>query len=414
MNPQLPVNPSANSLSSSPQAGLLSTTVIEPAARVCQNCQTPMHGPFCYQCGQHERSSLRHAGLLLRDILHDVFNLDSRAIRTLKPLLLKPGYLTLEYFAGRRQRYVPPLRLYVIASLVFFLIAGLLFSLGDGLQFDGDEQAAKEALDEPEVQQALQDPQAAAALGNAAPALREEIAKRRIAATEPGVAPANKLSDDATTVAEPVLPAADSATPKRVAADAANTDASKQDGDGEMGVQLPREMTFLPAFANQWLSELSDEVREKSKRIRNDPKRLAEAVMSVLPQSMFILLPLFALLLKLFYPFANRLYMEHLIVALHSHCFLFILFTLLIVGNHVLGESYGLTTRLPWLESLLGTVSGMLLGIGVPLYLYLMQKRVYGQSHWLTFSKFMLIGVMYLTLLSLVIAVDIVVGILQL
>ena len=410
MSQQLPTAPASNALSVSTQPGLLSTTVIEPAARVCQNCQTPMHGPFCYQCGQHERSSLRHAGLLLRDILHDVFNLDSRAIRTLKPLLLKPGYLTLEYFAGRRQRYVPPLRLYVIASLVFFLIAGLLFSIGDGLQFDDDEQAAKEILDEPEVQQALQDPQLAAAMEKAAPALREEMARRGM---RPGES-APVLVPSAPPPVPDVTP--DTAEPKPALTDKTAADRAKpdDDSDGEMGVQLPREMSFLPAFANQWLSELSDEVREKSKRIRNDPKRLAEAVMSVLPQSMFILLPLFALLLKLFYPFANRLYMEHLIVALHSHCFLFILFTLMIVGNHVLGESYGLTTRLPWLESLLGTVSGMLLGIGVPLYLYLMQKRVYGQSHWLTFGKFILIGMMYLTLLSLVIAVDIVVGILQL
>lgn len=391
MNPQLPVNPSANSLSTSPQAGLLSTTVIEPAARVCQNCQTPMHGPFCYQCGQHERSSLRHAGLLLRDILHDVFNLDSRAIRTLKPLLLKPGYLTLEYFAGRRQRYVPPLRLYVIASLVFFLIAGLLFSLGDGLQFDSDTQAADELLNDPEVQQALQDPKVVAAIQEAAPAAREAMARKGL--VNPGA---------------PRIPT----PPTPSAADKVSTLPARVEPRIEVTAFEP--LPFLPEFANTWLESLNHDVQVKAEQIKNNPQKLLEAVLSVLPQSMFILLPLFALLLKLFYPFANRLYMEHLIVALHSHCFLFILFTLLIVSNHLLGESYGLTARLPWLESLLGTVSGMLLGIGVPLYLYLMQKRVYGQSHWLTFSKFMLIGVMYLTLLSLVIAVDIVVGILQL
>ncbi|MFZ5842210.1 MAG: DUF3667 domain-containing protein [Pseudomonadota bacterium] len=372
--------------------GLVSTTVIEPAARLCQNCQTPMQGPFCYQCGQHEKTSLRHAGLLLRDILHDVFNLDSRAVRTLKPLLFRPGFLTQEYFAGRRQRYVPPLRLYVIASLVFFLIAGLMFSLGKGIEFDNDQKAAEELLNEPEVQQALKDPQVAAALQQSAPAMREAMAERGLvnrAAPSVPAAPVAEGSDQQ--AALPTGPA-----------------------DPQVEISIFEEVPFLPAFANQWIKELNSEVSQKAKRIQDDPKKLAEAVLSVLPQSMFILLPLFALLLKLFYPFANRLYMEHLIVALHSHCFLFILFTLLIVANEMVGQSQFFSAQLAWLDELMGAVTGVLLAFGVPLYLYLMQKRVYGQSHLLTFSKFMVIGVLYLTLLSVVIAVDIVVGILQL
>lgn len=389
---QLPLERHEQALTSKLTAGVISTTVIEPAARLCHNCQTPMQGPFCYQCGQHEKNSLRHAGLLLRDILHDVFNLDSRAIRTLKPLLFKPGFLTLEYFAGRRQRYVPPLRLYVIASLVFFLIAGLMFSLGKGIEFDGDKQAAEELLDEPEVQQALQDPKVVAALQKSAPAVREAMADRGLineAVPPVPTAPIVESTDrQATTPPDAAIP--------------------------KVEISIFEEVPFLPAFANQWIKELNTEVSGKAKQIQDDPKKLAEAVLSVLPQSMFILLPLFALLLKLFYPFANRLYMEHLIVALHSHCFLFILFTLLIVANELVGQSQLLAAQLAWLDEMMGVVTGILLTIGAPLYLYLMQKRVYGQSHWLTFSKFMLIGMVYLVLLSLVITVDIIVGILQL
>lgn len=383
---QSPTTPSAR--------GLISTTVIEPAARLCQNCQTPMQGPFCYQCGQHEKTSLRHAGLLLRDILHDVFNLDSRAVRTLQPLLFRPGFLTQEYFAGRRQRYVPPLRLYVIASLVFFLIAGMMFSLGDNFKLDADAEkaeaaeamaAGQAALADPEVQRALRSPEVAAVLEQASPGARERL----MALPQPPAVTGDQA------IAEPAVPV-------RPAANSPSIQISEFEP-----------LTFLPDFANRWLQGMSEEVQLKAEQIKNDPEKLAEAVLSVLPQSMFILLPLFALLLKLFYPFANRLYMEHLIVALHSHCFLFILFTLLIVLNSVTGQSQLLTSQLGWLDEAAGTVTGLSLAFGVPLYLYLMQKRVYGQSHLLTFSKFMVIGVLYLTLLSVVIAVDIVVGILQ-
>lgn len=404
--------------------GVLSTTVIEPAARLCQNCQTPMNGPFCYQCGQHERSSVRHAGLLLRDILHDVLNLDSRAIRTLKPLLLKPGYLTLEYFAGRRQRYVPPLRLYVIASLVFFLIAGLLFSLSDDLQFEGDDQAAEEALNEPEVRAALADPELAEALQKNAPAMREAMLRRGLidANGKPIPAPPTVVGDAIpTTPLEHADARQQNATePAPASAEAALSAPAPPEPDQSSAeppvtrIDLPTNLGFLPAFANQWLSDLKTDLNEKAKRIKDDPKKLIAAVLSVLPQSMFILLPLFALLLKLFYPFANRLYMEHLIVALHSHCFLYLLFTLLIVGNHLLIEVLGLDLLAPWLVAITGTITGLLLAFGVPLYLYLMQKRVYGQGHLLTFSKFVMIGVLYLTLLAVVIAIDIMVGIMQL
>lgn len=57
---------------------------------------------------------------LVREFVGDLFALDSRIWRTLEPLLWKPGHLTVEYFTGRRVRYVAPLRLYVFAGLVFF------------------------------------------------------------------------------------------------------------------------------------------------------------------------------------------------------------------------------------------------------------------------------------------------------
>ena len=351
-----------------------------------------MNGPFCYQCGQHERSSVRHAGLLLRDILHDVLNLDSRAIRTLKPLLFRPGFLTLEYFAGRRQRYVPPLRLYVIASVIFFLVVGLGISMTDGLQFDVSDEDAAELLKDPEVQEALKDPGVAKALGHAAPAVREALAKQ--VAEQPVADSPESTANDASS--EPFV---------GVSVD--------EDEDGPIvRAKLPK-LSFLPAFARQWLADTNRELEEKANLIGENPNKLIDVVLRVLPQSMFILLPLFALLLKLFYPFANRLYMEHLIVALHSHCFLFILLTLLIALNYGVRDASGLTVSWPALEGWLEFVTGVSLIVGVPVYLYLMQKRVYGQNHTMTAFKYFFIGLVYVSLLAIVIAIDIVVGILR-
>ena len=92
----------------------------------CLNCGTDLKGPFCYYCGQPDRNFLRFFPALFRDMLEDLLDLDSRFMRTIKPLLFKPGRLTRDYMQGRRFRYAPPMRLYIFSSIVFFLLAALL------------------------------------------------------------------------------------------------------------------------------------------------------------------------------------------------------------------------------------------------------------------------------------------------
>lgn len=89
----------------------------------CGNCGAPLSGPYCAQCGQHARENARSLAALLRDGLDVVAHVDSRFWRTLGKLLAQPGALTVEYFADRRARYISPLRLYVVLSVVYFALA---------------------------------------------------------------------------------------------------------------------------------------------------------------------------------------------------------------------------------------------------------------------------------------------------
>ena len=127
--------------------------------------------------------------------------------------------------------------------------------------------------------------------------------------------------------------------------------------------------------------------------IRHDRTRLIEAFLQTLPQSLVVLVPVFALVLKLFYLFTPRLYMEHLIVVLHSHAFLCAIL-LLAPGLMTLAEMSGagslLHTALLWLSAALL--------LWVPIYLLLMQKRVYGQNWLLTLVKFALLGQIHFVL----------------
>jgi hypothetical protein len=88
----------------------------------CANCGAPLTGPYCAACGQHAHESARNVGALFHDAVHVITHADSRFWRTLYTLLLRPGRLTLEYFADRRARYLPPVRVYLVLSLLFFAL----------------------------------------------------------------------------------------------------------------------------------------------------------------------------------------------------------------------------------------------------------------------------------------------------
>src|ERR1043166_125935 len=86
----------------------------------CENCGAELVGRYCAQCGQAAidyRRSFRH---VVGDILESFLNWDSRFFTTIALLILKPWRLTNEFLAGKRVRYVNPLRLYLLASILFF------------------------------------------------------------------------------------------------------------------------------------------------------------------------------------------------------------------------------------------------------------------------------------------------------
>ena len=80
---------------------------------------------------------MRPIGSVLGDLLDSVFDFDARIVRTLKPLYLRPGFLSLEYFAGRQVRYVTPFRLFFFLAVLAFFVARLTVQVGgDGRSDD--------------------------------------------------------------------------------------------------------------------------------------------------------------------------------------------------------------------------------------------------------------------------------------
>lgn len=356
-----------------------------PATSSCQNCGEPLLGPHCYRCGQPVNGLVRHFSSILGDALDSVLNIDARIFRTLWPLFAKPGFLSSEYFAGRRVRYVSPVRLFVFLSIVTFFVAQLMVNPGDApIQFDNTDsfdkattvvevEAAREQVLEglAKARKEIPDvPGARASMDKGADAVRAKAA-RRIAELQG--ASADETAATATEEAEEKPPLQFNDRPWNP-------------------VTNPLKARWLPDFANRWINAQVARGQNNVVAMQKDPNRMKDAVLGALPSTLFVLLPIFALMLKLAYLFKRRLYMEHLIVALHSHAFL-CMALLLVFALMALGDA------LPALGGVTGPVEAALFA-WMPVYLLLMQKRVYAQGWLMTLLKYCVLGVCYVVLLS--------------
>ncbi|MCW8126826.1 DUF3667 domain-containing protein [Microbulbifer halophilus] len=345
----------------------------------CANCGTGLLGPHCYACGQPVRGMVRHLSSIVGDLFDTLLALDSRIVRTLWPLFARPGFLTREYFAGRRVRYVSPVRLFIFLCLSAFFFAKL--NSGAGEVTDNFRAADSPA----EVRQHLE------------ASLAELEQTRRELAGSPAILLA--LSE-----AEQELHR--QAQQRIVALGGAEAgDLPPLETTGWDPRESPLDIDGIPPATNRWLTEQAVNLDGNWASIRSDPERMKELLFGAIPTALFILLPIFALLLRLLYLFERRLYMEHLIVALHSHAALCLVLMVAILLGGVrawLGPDRVLAT-------ICDATTAILL-LWMPLYLLLMQKRVYDQGWPMTLAKYLLLGCCYAVLLGMVIPLTMVVN----
>ncbi len=303
----------------------------------CRNCGATLVGPWCAQCGQRARDLDRPFLSLAGEFLENVLSFDGRAARTLGLLLFRPGELSRRYLDGRRASFVPPVRLLVIVLFVFFLT----------LELSGT------AL----VQFRLR------------PAGEEGSGVVSIGAGD-------ARSDLDLVFLAPPAPAGAS----RITAVERRLDALAREGEQAQGGQAAG-----LALARRLVSGFERAIR--------DPAPLNAFLGDWLPRVLFLMIPVFALLLKLSSP--GRRYFAHLIFALHVHAFLFLATTLLI-PLRLIGHA-------PWI--------GDLLPIGAAVYLLLAMKRFHGGGWFATLSGFVLLVAVYTVLLGAALGALLLIGV---
>lgn len=290
----------------------------------CLNCGYSDVRKFCPECGQANQDRRASVKSLLSDFIADVFSFDSKLFRTLKCLVLRPGFLTNEYNEGHRISYLSPVKLYLTASVIFFLLLAYkaknnIISINSSTTSDAWTNASRNGTGKPVKIAPVTTNQ------NSGIKLDPEMMKQ--------------------------------------------TEAS----------YLAKQKTLPVAKRDSWFASLM--VRQAI-RVKDDPNRFQAKLMDNAPKAMFLIMPIFAFLLKLAYIRRSRFYVEHLIFALHCHAFVFL----------ILAATYLLNIFLLKLVSV----------VWILIYLYISMLRVYQQGKLKTAVKYVAIQFVYSVLLSIV------------
>ncbi len=222
-----------------------------PVKTVCRNCSTQTMGRYCHVCGQDIFAG-RGVSIfkLIGQLLENAFSLDNKTPVTLKYLLFRPGFLSSEYRLGRITRYVHPVKLFWMSTLIFFALLLGNVNFNDRTAPENEKKTTTEQ-----------------AIGNES---------------------------------KTVLPAGAATAEK------------------EAGTQVQK-----PG-------------KEKIAEDLTDSEREMKNLFSTYgPYVAFLLIPVFALLLGLFFWRKKFYYMYHLVFAVHFHTFLWILFSLMIIANNL-------------------------------------------------------------------------------
>ena len=250
---------------------------------ICPNCATTITGPFCARCGQAQKNINRPIWAMIAELFDDLFQLDSRLSRTLYALVFNPGRITVEYLAGRRAGYIPPVRLYLVISFLFFVILPFL-----GLSHTSNEaEDASLAEEEPIVEITI-----------AESPLVENQSSEQVEAEE-----AESVDDSTSTI--------------------------------DLGFLTPEENEALMRI-------LKEQFRKAIALYEDDPEEASSRLLELISIMMFFLLPVFAGCLKILYLGKNRYYAKHLLLVVHNHCFLYIGLSVQDLLNLTRGSDYAL------------------------------------------------------------------------
>ena len=309
----------------------------------CLNCYQPLEPDdnFCPNCGQENKPSKISFKDLVIDFFGDYFTFDSKLFRSLKPLFFQPGRMTKEYLNGKRVRFIPPFRIFIFLSIIFLLILSYDPAItkfqttnttaGSDFSFTEDSISVYEANDSLSKKERLE-------------IFRDTTLLKggKVAFT----------IDRSYSVKEMERLAAK--YPPHIVAD------SLAEGDTKFERLV---------------------IRQTVKIYKSEGRDLIKFIIGNGTLILLILIPIFALILKLLYIRRKEFFASHFVFSLHFHSFGLILLILLQLLNIIFG-----------------IYPGWILFILLPVYLLFALKKVYNQGWGKIIFKEILLGITYVVI----------------
>lgn len=327
----------------------------------CLNCGTNLQGKFCHHCGQENLEIKESFGHMMNHAISDYFHFDHQFFHTLKPLISKPGKLTNEYMAGKRAQYLHPIKMYIFISLVYFV---LLFGNHKQTENAESKPATKEQTDDV-IKRVNSNP----ALSSTQKALIiDRVRKRETANQQNQQGSVSEKADD------------------EKSSDALGVIIDKTSTDSTYEAYLAQQSKLPPNKRDGFIKRFATKKKFDYKKYGSRANEMFwEDFKHNIPKMMFVLLPLFALILKLTFWDKNKFYVEHLIYSFHVHCFLFLLFAFVILVSLILPQGSSIED---WLDFL--TV------VATIWYIYRSLRSVYHRSRARTITKMLGMSLAYL------------------
>lgn len=295
----------------------------------CLNCGTQLTGPFCSACGQHDFDFHRSFRHVFMEALEGIFHFDGKFFGNLTTLLFRPGRLTAEFNAGRRASQVPPFRLYIFTAFVFFLLLFARSSTPPAIELDPPSRGS------------------AVNIGGQPATFAQAV---------------EELGEELSPVPAAPAPAAGRNTPKISVVPFDKPEAEKSD-------------------LERWL-----ETQGRRATQPDFQRELGHRFVAALPKMLLFCLPVFALFTRVLYRKSGQVYLQHLVLALHLHTFIF-LWLMFRDGWVFLFDLIGLAAVSRWTE--------LAANAWFVLYPVLMLRRLFGNSWPRTLGKTLVLALGY-------------------
>lgn len=250
----------------------------------CENCGTALQGPFCHKCGQHDFEFHRSFGHVFLEALENFLHFDAKFFRNIVTLLFRPGQLSADFNGGKRASQMPPLRLYLFTAFIFFL----LFFAGSGKKFEGLEIG-----EGPHTKTGFSINERPPALGEAIEAITDS---REKSLTTSQHSPAKNSTQDSSASNHPDVANRPHISVKPI------EKSDREKSDFERFLEHQGERSLDPEFRRE----------------------LGHAFVASFPKLLLICMPLFALITRVLFLGSRQVYLQHLVVAIHFHTFIYL------------------------------------------------------------------------------------------